>query len=319
MKENGVSYNYSVYGMNLKSPIPLPGLPQATAKPDVNIRFGKISDRLLARKLPSLKQFNKMTSVIKVSPQAMFFQWQTIGKVLIENGTDVVIESKEGTEKEDILPFLTGLILGVLLHQRGSFVIHASAVRINNQVIAFMGEKGYGKSTLAAHLQVRGHDLISDDLVPITFADGEIYTTPGFPRIKLHEDSINAAGLNPEKYPLIHRLWRKRSFECIQSFSPSPVRINAFCVLGSGEKVEISKLPPIESFVEIAKNTYLKLYLDALNYRTEQFENCRRIIEKIPVVKLERPPSFELMNTVIEALEEFALEIGISKENARAA
>src|SRR6185369_1913510 len=114
-------------------------------------------------------------------------------------------------------------VLSILFHQRGHLVLHASAVVIDNAAVVFLGAKGYGKSTLAAHLQVRGHQLISDDIVPVNFIEDRALTTPGYPRIKLFEDSIMAVGENPANLPLIHRFVEKRSFQCAENFSTKPI------------------------------------------------------------------------------------------------
>lgn len=49
--------------------------------------------------------------------------------------------------------------------------LHASCVRVDGRVMAFVGASEAGKSTLAWHLVKSGHELISDDLLPIRFRD----------------------------------------------------------------------------------------------------------------------------------------------------
>ncbi len=47
--------------------------------------------------------------------------------------------------------------------------LHASAVGIDDRIVAFVGESGVGKSTLAWALVKAGADPVSDDLLPIRF------------------------------------------------------------------------------------------------------------------------------------------------------
>ncbi|HSJ27072.1 MAG TPA: hypothetical protein VLB67_02610, partial [Acidimicrobiia bacterium] len=47
--------------------------------------------------------------------------------------------------------------------------LHASAVGIDGRIVAFVGESGVGKSTLAWALVKAGADPVSDDLLPIRF------------------------------------------------------------------------------------------------------------------------------------------------------
>lgn len=75
-----------------------------------------------------------------------------------------------------------GVALILALALQGTFCLHASAVWVDGQVLAFVGESGRGKSTLAAYLAGQpGWQLIGDDILP--FADG--LTFPRFPQLKL--------------------------------------------------------------------------------------------------------------------------------------
>ncbi len=55
--------------------------------------------------------------------------------------------------------------------------LHASAVTIDGQVLAFVAESGTGKSTLAWALVKAGAEPLSDDLLPIRFTEGPIVPT----------------------------------------------------------------------------------------------------------------------------------------------
>lgn len=57
--------------------------------------------------------------------------------------------------------------LPLVLHARGSEVLHASAVLTPRGVVAFCGATGSGKSTLAYGLHRRGHALWADDAVAL--------------------------------------------------------------------------------------------------------------------------------------------------------
>jgi ATP-dependent phosphoenolpyruvate carboxykinase len=79
-----------------------------------------------------------------------------------------------------------GGVLFSVLYQRGLFVLHASGVNIGGNVVAFLGLKGQGKSTMAATLYGRGHSLVSDDMLAIQIdGDNGPMAIPGFPNFKI--------------------------------------------------------------------------------------------------------------------------------------
>jgi len=72
---------------------------------------------------------------------------------------------------EGVLPIIVvGSILAFLLVRRGCFVLHASAVAVDDQVLAFVGVSGQGKSTMAALFCADRAELVTDDVLPLEFA-----------------------------------------------------------------------------------------------------------------------------------------------------
>jgi hypothetical protein len=304
--------NYQAFGLNVSSAIPLPDLPECGGPADASIRYGKITDAVADEKVGGRRVFENPGVKVRASQKAMYFDWARLGKVIIEGGEKVIVDPEPDTLVEDFHPFLTGPVLAVLLHQRGLFVLHASAVEIDGSVVAFLGSKGDGKSTLAACLKSRGHRLVSDDIVPVKFAADEVLTLPGAPRIKLFNDSIEAIGANPAQFPKIHRFVEKRSFRFFQPVSPAPVRLDAVYILTADDSINISRLNPVESFIEVIRNTHLNRYLEALNCQTEYFEFCRKFVASVPVFRLARPHDFEKIGRIGELLEKHRAEIGSS-------
>ena len=97
---------------------------------------------------------------------------------------------------------LVGPVLVFALAQRGVWSLHASAVTCNGQVIAFLGESGQGKSTLAAYL-ASTMQLVVDDVLPVTLTDSGLTCWPHFPQLKLPLDAQPGPFL-PESLPVGH-------------------------------------------------------------------------------------------------------------------
>ena len=121
----------------------------------------------------------------------------------------IVIEATAGTEDELFYTYLLGPILAIVLRLRGYLVLHASGIVINNEVIAFLGDAGWGKSTTAQAFVQKGYALIDDDLVVIKVeSESHIehkhpYVVPGFPQAKLWPDTASFLGLDSEALPPI--------------------------------------------------------------------------------------------------------------------
>jgi hypothetical protein len=297
-------YSYWAYGINIESEVLLPDLMKTDAAPDVRIRHGNVANSMVFKSLhENANVFDRPGCRIEAAPGAMCISWEKVGTFLVYGGTDVIIEREPQVPTEDLQPFLTGPILSVLLHQRGLFVLHASAVVIDGAAVGFLGAKGDGKSTLAAHLQVQGHRLIGDDIVPVDLQKSGAVIVSGFPRIKLYNDSIMAVGHEPSDFPFIHRFVEKRSFQYSDTLSTDPIPLHSLYILSEGDKVWLEELGPASKFMELTRHTYMNRYLKALDGESDHFEYCRKLIQELPVWKLNRPRDFKAMEEVCRLLE----------------
>src|SRR5262245_40200779 len=137
-------FSYSAYGLGIQSEISLPELPPARGNSDVWIRFG-------TAKWPGLTQAGKPYSFF-LDGTDIYLSWHDAGVFLVRGGQEIIVDPLPGVNEAVIRLFLTGA-LAMILHQRGVLVIHASVVAISGQsAVAFLGERGWGKSTMAAAL-----------------------------------------------------------------------------------------------------------------------------------------------------------------------
>jgi hypothetical protein len=83
-------------------------------------------------------------------------------------------------------------VLPLALSKQGSLVFHASAVEVDGGAIAFVGESGKGKSTLAASFAIDGCRFLTDDGLVVESADRGHVVLPSHPSIRLWQDSEEA-------------------------------------------------------------------------------------------------------------------------------
>lgn len=92
---------------------------------------------------------------------------------------------------------LLGRVLSTAMHFAGLLVLHGSAVEVEGGVIAFLGVKGAGKSTLALALVREGARLVTDDTLPIDVEAG-CAVWPGIHSLRLRPDTADADLLSSE-------------------------------------------------------------------------------------------------------------------------
>ncbi len=124
---------YQVYGLNIKSEFLLSELIKSVNQPDVYIQKGKV-------KLPQLEPTSINRQGIEAyfggSTQEAYLRWSGVATLLAKNGDTLIVDP----DSDDIDPQILSLYivsesLGLILYQRGLFLLHASTVQIGEQVV----------------------------------------------------------------------------------------------------------------------------------------------------------------------------------------
>jgi hypothetical protein len=94
-----------------------------------------------------------------------------VGTFVITDGETITVELASGAPEDLINGWLQGSVAAVLLAQRGRFALHAAVVNIDGVGVALAGPSGVGKTSTALRLVQRGHQLVTDDVSPLSIAD----------------------------------------------------------------------------------------------------------------------------------------------------
>lgn len=178
-------FTYHIFGLHFSSPIEFPELDEVkTNIYDVHIRFGDVPDHLSAMISSGI--------LFESGEREFLLKLPKIGKYLVKNGDEIIIDPKPGVSQDEISLFLLGSVMGALLYQRKYLPIHGSAVEVRGKAIIIIGNSSAGKSTLAASLNLAGFPLISDDLSAVGTNDsGNCILLKGIPFIKLWKDTVD--------------------------------------------------------------------------------------------------------------------------------
>lgn len=109
-------------------------------------------------------------------------------------GRGIAIEKAAGSSPEETDLFYNGTVYGAVAWINRLIPLHASSVVRDGRVLAFTGESGEGKSTLAAALARHGYEHRSDDVLLIELRDDAAYAWPDRERIKLCDDAFELTG-----------------------------------------------------------------------------------------------------------------------------
>ena len=274
---------YRAYGLNLYSSIPLTELPSGNAPADVVIRLGTVKERP-----ESLDEDG--IGIWFTEGKACHFR-EDAGAFLANGGTEIVVDPNPAASPEAIRLSVLGPALGLILHQRGTFALHASAVAMGDVAVMFLGPNRAGKSTMAALMHSRGHPLLCDDVTPLDMNASEVRVTPSFPQIKLWPDSADVIGSAAEM-PILHPAFDKRAFRPTTGFWSKPVRLHRLYVLSVAETISITPVAPAMAIQPLLASWYGARFGAGFARSIDQrahFENCSRLASSVTMRVLQRP------------------------------
>ena len=126
--------------------------------------------------------------------------------------SDIAVHPVEGADPGIAVVLTTGAILAFQLYRRGGAVLHASAVEVDGQALAFVAPSGGGKSTMATLLCADGAGLITDDVLAV---DRDLTVRLGATGLRLRKGADVLVGLFGSSAPD-----RRRSADDRQILSP---------------------------------------------------------------------------------------------------
>ena len=216
-----------------------------------------------------------------------------LGEFVVQDGREV-----------SATPALSRQARAIALVQRGFAVLHASAVVINDEAVAFVGDCGAGKSTVAAALCSRGHKLVADDVVAIDASRLELAEPIAEP-LRLRADvlatlSIDSAGLRVVE-------WDKREVP-LPSTTSVGLRLASVYVLADAERLSIETLDRQEALFELTRNSPAQA-LARFAGSAAGWSALVAIARRVPVCRLARPRDLDRLSDVAIAIEQDLLSV----------
>lgn len=236
------------------------------------------------------------------------FVWPGLfDSVLSADGRDVAVAPLSEESDAAFATHLFGHVLSFVLLKHGIEPLHATVLVAPDGAVGILGDSGYGKSTLAAGLAASGLQLLTDDLLVVLEAGGEMMAQPGLPRLKLWPDAAAefrpdapseplAPGATKRIYPLGLDEW---------TGEPQPMRVvyvlRRPVLKQNTSRVTIRKIAPSKAFVEVTRNTFNSAVDDPSRLRGH-FDFASDLVTRVAFRSLTYPAGFEHMPKVIERL-----------------
>lgn len=280
---------YKAFGFSIISDIDLPEVPQINEKVDsidVEISLKDLS-------VP-WRELSDPENAFVIKENLVMFEVPNIAIFSIQEGNKIFVSPLKENEEDQIRLYLLGTCMGAILMQRRILPLHGSAVAINGKAYAFMGNSGAGKSTLASALINQGYNLLSDDVISVSFSKNDIpFVTPSYPHQKLWDDSLERLGMEVGGYRPIYGRESKFSVPISSNYHADPIPLGGIFELVKTEnrELEIRPIDNLERFYTLYYNTYQNCFLPNLGLMDWHFHSTAKIIKKVGIYQIKRPVS----------------------------
>lgn len=308
---NGLAQHfYLSAGLVVASDLLLPGHTPAPpgAVPDLVIAQGPVPDRIDgAHGGGPTWQYNDQQIVLEIP---------TVARFLISTGTTIHYAPDPTATPADIAAFAGGGVLGMLLHQRGMVVLHASAIALGGRAILFTGASGAGKSTLTAALGKRGYCQFADDHCALSIDPaGRPWIASDGAAPRLWADTIDMLALGAQQGAALRPSIEK--FHLTAPHVPRPpLPFGALYILAEDRPPHRAGITQL-SLPDTAKYLFAEAYRPALAIALDQQVAYFRASAAIAqagrhVYTLTRPRRFDALPKVIDWLEAHWRDIALA-------
>ena len=298
---------YKMFGLIVDSDILLPEVAccGVNHSPDIYIRRTNLTSILNSQIVNSDHFIIEDNSVLFHAPHIAVF--------LIEDGNRISYFPLSDSLEDYLALYIMGTCMGAILLQRKILPLHGSAVAIDGKAYAIVGDSGAGKSTLASAFLNKGYQLLSDDVIPVSFSDeGVPMVTPAYPQQKLWQESLDQFEMEANNFQPIFNRETKFKIPVEDKFADEPLPLAGIIELSKTEENQI-KFEPIQNLERLStlyKHTYRNFIIPRAGLTEWHFQTSAKIISQIEMHKLQRPVStfsaHELTDVILSSIHKEA-------------
>jgi hypothetical protein len=300
-------------GLSISSEIALPGLlarPDHGGPSEISVRRDRVAFTLDGARI--------VGPTWQMAGDRFLLRIPNVARFLVTGGSEVTFETENDTPVDDIAIFLAGTVFGIVLHQRGRFALHGSAVEVDGKAVLFCGRSRAGKSTIAAALAQRGYPLVTDNLCAVTTATRTPMVLPDGRWVKLWAQAIASLDLGASRGAPVRMRIQKYYVEP-PAAACEALPLGAIYVLRETRPPlaeGIDQPPAANAPLLLLRHGYLPLLAKRLNRVPSYFKAAIEIANAAGIFNLTRSFEFAGMPVVISWLERHWKEIGLAERVA---
>ncbi len=315
------SFHARAFGLALAADMPVPGLlPASAGDPDVRIHLTGFPEGVDAGSTTGTEIWAS-TGDADSPGDAVSVRALDGGRFLLvayadgmqfllgRGGDEIWVRGPDGFLAETAATYLLGPVIGLALRLRGIVCLHASTVDVRGSAVAFVGDAGAGKSTVAAAFALLGNRVLTDDIAALGNSGASWIVQPGVPSVRLWDDSVELLMEHATDLPLMAAGWEKRYLDLSArgpGFSTGdPLPLAAIYVLDRDERTPSEaaphRLPPRQALMALVRNTYANVLLDR-EMRSTEFSALSHLVSRVPVWRARAPASRQELDAFCEAV-----------------
>ncbi len=228
------------------------------------------------------------------------------------NGKTVTAYPVAGADEATVDHLYINQLVPLALSRQGRPAFHASVVTVPGGAVAFLGNSGMGKSTLAASFALEGAAFLTDDALLIDECAG-IRAMPSHASLRLWKDSIDA--LIPEGAPEAQAISYSSKSRLLAGnalcYRNEPVALLAAFELQWQEldDISIQPLEGAERTMAWIENSFL-LDIEDQDLLARHFDWTYRIADRVPTFRLDYPRDYGMLARVRDAVRRQAAKPG---------
>ncbi len=301
---------YQIYGFVVESPYPLaPEWQGGVSNPEVRGVRGTAADfSVLQETLHGPSGESAWFHHARLADGSDYLRWGSLFECLIApDGRQIIARPGAAVSQETLTAYLLTQALSFALLRRGVEPLHATAVVLGGKAVAFLGDCGYGKSTLAAACVQAGYPLLTDDLLLLKEEQGQLLVYPGMPRLKLMpsvaSEILGAWAQESPQEPLSSKLIIPLD---APRWAQGPVPLHACYVLQArgpraSSRVVIRRLGGRVTWKALTQGTF-NLVLRDPDRLKQQFLWACRLATRTVIKSLSYPRTLQALPQVVNAL-----------------